>query len=175
MPSPSIIVGRSPADDDPVVRDGEIVRVPLLLRDGSTVDLGGGLMMADGTSLEHRLRFASPQVRTALGLPAFHVEDGRGGVAGHRPGFAFSRSSWPIVSSARPRSAPAGVRGLSEAADRGLEESVTTAREVDSSSCCWRPVRKGPGRYGPATGSHEDTCRSSAASSGRGRFPRPAR
>jgi hypothetical protein len=29
-------------------------------------------------------------VRTALGLPAFHVEDGRGGVAGHRPGYAFS-------------------------------------------------------------------------------------
>ena len=47
-------------------------------------------MMADGTSLEHRLRFASPQVRTALGLPAFHVEDGRGGIAGHRPGYAYS-------------------------------------------------------------------------------------
>ena len=47
-------------------------------------------MMADGTSLEHRLRFAAPQVRTALGLPAFHVEDGRGGVAGHRPGLAYS-------------------------------------------------------------------------------------
>ena len=47
-------------------------------------------MMTDGTSLEHRLRFASPQVRTALGLPAFHVEDGRGGVAGRRPGYAFS-------------------------------------------------------------------------------------
>ena len=90
MPSPSIIVGRSPADDDPVVRDGEIVRVPLLLRDGFTVDAEGGLMMADGTSLDHRLRFASPQARTALGLPAFHVEDGRGGLAGHRPGYAFS-------------------------------------------------------------------------------------
>ena len=47
-------------------------------------------MMADGTSLEHRLRFAAPQVRTALGLPAFHVEDGRGQIAGHRPGFAYS-------------------------------------------------------------------------------------
>ena len=38
MPSPSFIVGRAPGDDDPVVRDGEIVRVPLLLRDGFTVD-----------------------------------------------------------------------------------------------------------------------------------------
>jgi hypothetical protein len=99
MPSPSIIVGRSPADDDPIVRDGEIVRVPLLLRDGNS--FGGGLMMADGTSLEHRLRFASPQVRTALGLPAFHVEDGRGGVAGHRPGFAYSPQQ--LNDRARPR------------------------------------------------------------------------
>ena len=90
MPSPSFIVGRSPADDDPIVRDGEIVHVPLLLRDGSTVDVGGGLMMADGTDLAHRLRFALPQVRTALGLPAFHVEDGRGQIAGHRPSFAYS-------------------------------------------------------------------------------------
>ena len=38
MPSASFIVGRSPDDDDPIVRDGEIVRVPLLLRDGCTVD-----------------------------------------------------------------------------------------------------------------------------------------
>ena len=60
MPSPLFIVGRAPGDDDPVVRDGEIVRVPLLLRDGFTINAGGGLMMADGTSLEHRLRFASP-------------------------------------------------------------------------------------------------------------------
>ena len=86
----AFIVGRAPDDDDPIVRDGEIVRVPLLLRDGFTVNAEGGLMMADGTSLEHRLRFASPQARTALGLPAFHVEDGRGGVAGYRPGFAYS-------------------------------------------------------------------------------------
>ena len=56
MPAASFIVGRSPADDDPIVRDGEIVHVPLLLRDGSTVDVGGGLMMADGTDLAHRLR-----------------------------------------------------------------------------------------------------------------------
>ena len=35
---PSNIVGRSPADNELVVRDGEIVRVPLLLRDGFTVD-----------------------------------------------------------------------------------------------------------------------------------------
>ena len=38
MPSPSTIVGRAPGDDDPIVRDGEIVRVPLLLRDGFTVN-----------------------------------------------------------------------------------------------------------------------------------------
>ena len=38
MPSPSFIVGRAPGDDDPVVRDGEIVRVPLLLRDGCTAN-----------------------------------------------------------------------------------------------------------------------------------------
>ena len=101
MPSASTIVGRSPDDNDPIVRDGEIVRVPLLLRDGATVDLGGGLMMADGTSLEHRLRFASPQARTALGLPAYHVEDGRGGVAGHRPGFAYSPQQ--LNDRARPR------------------------------------------------------------------------
>ena len=61
MPSPSSIVGRAPADDDPVVRDGEIVRVPLLLRDGSTVDLGGGLMMSDGTSLGDRLATLPPE------------------------------------------------------------------------------------------------------------------
>ena len=101
MPSPSFIVGRAPADDDPVVRDGEIVRIPLLFRDGFTVDADGGLMMSDGTSLEHRLRFAAPQVRTALGLPAFHVEDGRGGVAGHRPGYAFSPQQ--LNDRARPR------------------------------------------------------------------------
>jgi hypothetical protein len=46
-------------------------------------------MMADRTSMEHRLRFASPEVRTALGLPAYHVEDGRGGVAGHAPGHVY--------------------------------------------------------------------------------------
>jgi hypothetical protein len=93
MRSASFIVGRSPADDDPIVRDGEIVRVPLLFRDGSTVNVGGRLMMADGTDLAYRLRFASPQVRRALGLPAFHVEDGRGQIAGHRPGLPIVRNS----------------------------------------------------------------------------------
>ena len=93
MPSPSIIVGRAPGDDDPVVRDGEFIRIPLLFRDGCTVDLGGGLMMADGTSLEHRLRFAAPQVRTALGLPAFHVEDGRGQIVATAQALPTARSS----------------------------------------------------------------------------------
>jgi hypothetical protein len=32
-------------------------------------------------------------MRRALGLPAIHIEDGRGGVAGHRPGYAYSSSS----------------------------------------------------------------------------------
>ena len=90
MPSPSTIVGRAPADDDPIVRDGEVVRVPLLFRDGCTVDVGGGLMMADGTSLSDRIANLSPEMRRSLGLPAFHVEDGRGQIAGHRPGFAYS-------------------------------------------------------------------------------------
>ena len=58
-------------------------------------------MMSDGTSLEHRLRFAAPQVRTALGLPAFHVEDGRGQIAGHRPGYAYSPQQ--LNDRARPR------------------------------------------------------------------------
>ena len=89
MPSPSLIVGRSPADDDPIVRDGEIVRGPLLLRDGFTVNAGGGLMMTDGTDLAHRLRFASPQVRAALGLPPQHLEDGKGNIAGHAPGYVL--------------------------------------------------------------------------------------
>ena len=31
-----------------------------------------------------------PRLRAALGLSAFHVEDGRGGVAGHRPGHAYA-------------------------------------------------------------------------------------
>ena len=46
--------------------------------------LVGGSKQRTGCALPHL------QVRTALGLPAFHVEDGRGGVAGHRPGFAYS-------------------------------------------------------------------------------------
>jgi hypothetical protein len=101
MPSRPTIVGRAPGDDDPVVRDGEIVRVPLLLRDGSTVDLGGGLMMSDGTSLGDRIANLSPEMRRALGLPTIHIEDGRGGVAGHRPGFAYSPQQ--LNDRARPR------------------------------------------------------------------------
>ena len=50
-------------------------------------------MMADGTSLAHRLRFASPQVRTALGLPAFHVEDGRGGSPATAPAMPIVRNN----------------------------------------------------------------------------------
>ena len=109
MPSPSIIVGRSPADDDSIVRDREIVRVPLLFRDGIT-DAGGGLMMTDGTSLEHRLRFASPQVRTALGLPPQNLEDGKGNIAGHAPGYVE-------LADRRPDHLPAGryQRRLTEA------------------------------------------------------------
>ena len=101
MPSPSsIIVGRSPDDDDPIVRDGEILRVPLQLRDGATVNTGG-LMMTDDTDLAYRLRFATPEVRTALGLPAVHIEDGRGGVAGHQPGYAYSPQQ--LADRAHPR------------------------------------------------------------------------
>lgn len=47
-------------------------------------------MMSDGTSLGDRIANLSPEMRRALGLPAIHIEDGRGGVAGHRPGFAYS-------------------------------------------------------------------------------------
>ena len=46
-------------------------------------------MMADGTDLAHRLRFASPQVRAALGLPPLHLEDGKGNIAGHAPGYVL--------------------------------------------------------------------------------------
>ena len=90
MPAASFIVGRSLDDDDPIVRDGEIVRVPLLLRDGCTVNAGGGLMMSDGTSLGDRIAALSPEMRRALGLPTIHIEDCRGQIAGHRPGFACS-------------------------------------------------------------------------------------
>jgi hypothetical protein len=81
----AFIVGRAPDDDDPIVRDGEVVRVPMMFRDGSYQ--GGNLIMADGTSLTHRLRFASPQVRMALGLPPQHLEDDKGNIAGHAPGY----------------------------------------------------------------------------------------
>ena len=76
-------------------------------------------MMADGTDLAHRLAFLSPEMRTALGLPAIHIGDGRGGIAGHRPGFAYSpQQLTDRAQAAWRRSTPAGVRGLSEAADR---------------------------------------------------------
>jgi hypothetical protein len=84
----AFMVGRAPDDTDEIVRDGEVVRVPLLLRDGNS--FGGGLMMADGTSLGDRIAALSPEMRRALGLPAIHIEDGRGQIAGFRPGFAFS-------------------------------------------------------------------------------------
>ena len=40
--------------------------------------------------LGDRIADLSPEMRRALGLPAIHIEDGRGNVAGHRPGFAYS-------------------------------------------------------------------------------------
>jgi hypothetical protein len=96
----AFIVGRAPDDDDPIVRDGEVVRVPLLLRDGSYQ--GGNLIMADGAGLTHRLRFASPQVRMALGLPPQHLEDGKGNIAGHAPGYVLppdqsASNRWPCT------------------------------------------------------------------------------
>ena len=84
----AFIVGRAPDDDDPIVRDGEIVRVPMLFRDGHS--FAGGLKMADGRDLGDMIANLSPEMRRALGLPAIHIEDGRGGVAGFRPGFAYS-------------------------------------------------------------------------------------
>jgi hypothetical protein len=110
----AFIVGRAPGDDDPIVRDGEIVRIPLLLRDGNS--FGGGLMMADGTSLTHRLCFASPQVRTALGLPAMHVENGVGGIAGHAPGYLFSPQQ--LHDRAHPRADDPRQRAYADYVDR---------------------------------------------------------
>lgn len=92
----AVIVGRDPDDDDDdtaratrIARNGEVVRVPAHLMDSRATATTGGPTMADGESLEYRLRFASPEVRMALGLPAYHVEDGRGRVAGHAPGHAY--------------------------------------------------------------------------------------
>ena len=58
-------------------------------------------MMTDGTSLGDRIANLSPEMRRALGLPAIHIEDGRGGVAGHRPGYAFSPQQ--LADRAHPR------------------------------------------------------------------------
>ena len=57
--------------------------------------------MADGTDLDLPSTLCRTEVRTALGLPAFHVEDGRGQIAGHRPGYAFSPQQ--LTDRARPR------------------------------------------------------------------------
>jgi hypothetical protein len=57
--------------------------------------------MTDATDLSHRLRFAAPEVRQRLGLPAYQVEDGRGGVAGSRPGFAYAPDE--VTGFAKPR------------------------------------------------------------------------
>ena len=59
-------------------------------------------MMADGTDLAHRLRFASPQVRAALGLPPLHLEDGKGTSPAMPPVMCWDRTN-----SARRRGAPA--------------------------------------------------------------------
>jgi hypothetical protein len=72
----------------------------MMFRDGSYQ--GGDLMMADGTSLTHRLRFASPQVRMALGLPPQHLEDGKGNIAGHAPGYLLPPGPAPGHDSRRP-------------------------------------------------------------------------
>jgi hypothetical protein len=46
--------------------------------------------MADARDLADIIGSLSPEMRRAMGLPALHIEDGRGGVAGYRPGFAYS-------------------------------------------------------------------------------------
>ena len=96
------IVGRRPDDTDPIVRDGETVRVPLLLRDGYS--FGGGLRMADGRDLGDMIANLSPEMRRALGLPTIHIEDGRGGIAGFRPGFAYPPGGSPTGRPAPNRS-----------------------------------------------------------------------
>ena len=86
-----IIIGRAPGvdPDDPVLRDGEVLCVPMRFRDGSSFG-GGDLLMRDGSNLSDRLRFASPEVRQRLGLPALHLEDGKGGLAGFAPGYVLA-------------------------------------------------------------------------------------
>ena len=110
----AFIVGRRPDDDDPIVRDGEIVRVPMMFRDGSYQ--GGDLMMADGTSLTHRLRFASPEVRERLGLPAFHLEDGKGGPAGFAPGYVLGPNQ--LQDRGKPRADDPRQRAYADYVDR---------------------------------------------------------
>jgi hypothetical protein len=96
----AFIVGRALDDTDPVLRDGEVLCVPMLFRDGNCP--GGDLLMTDGTSLSDRLRFASPEVRQRLGLPPQHLEDGKGNIAGHAPGYLLPPGPAASPDSRRP-------------------------------------------------------------------------
>jgi hypothetical protein len=76
--------------------------------------------MADARDLGELIANLSPEMRSALGLPAIHIEDGRGGVAGHRPGFAYSpqqlhERAHPRADDPRKRAFEDYQRRLSEA------------------------------------------------------------
>lgn len=77
----------NPITDTDIVPDGGYLSVPAQFRDGHSP--AGDLKMADESTLDARLRFAAPEVRQRLGLPAFHLEDGKGGPAGFAPGYAL--------------------------------------------------------------------------------------
>jgi hypothetical protein len=71
---PSIILNRDPDDEDPIVRPGEVVRVPLPFMDALSTRTTAAL--AALTKEDHMSK-----------SPPLH--DGRGRPAGHAPGYAY--------------------------------------------------------------------------------------
>jgi hypothetical protein len=72
--------------------------------------------MAEETNLSHRLRFAAPEVRSRLGLPAYHLENGVGGPVGHAPGFAYAPQ--PIHDRTHPRANDPGKQAYADYVQR---------------------------------------------------------